>query len=60
VPKGLQINDYVSVIQSVIAGQGIALGWQHLVEGLVAQGVLVRLTDHALTTGDELPRHLAA
>jgi DNA-binding transcriptional LysR family regulator len=35
VPKGLQINDYVLVIQSVIAGQGIALGWQHLVEGLV-------------------------
>ncbi|MBN8630650.1 MAG: LysR family transcriptional regulator [Rhodobacterales bacterium] len=51
VPKGLQINDYVSVIQSVIAGQGIALGWRHLVEGLVAQGVLVRLTDHVLTTG---------
>lgn len=51
VPKGLQINDYVSVIQSVIAGQGIALGWQHLVEGLVAQGVLVRLTGHDLTTG---------
>lgn len=51
VPKGLQINDYVSVIQSVIAGQGIALGWRHLVEGLVRQGVLVRLTDHTLTTG---------
>ncbi|MBL9074087.1 LysR substrate-binding domain-containing protein [Tabrizicola sp.] len=51
VPKGLQINDYVLVVQSVIAGQGIALGWRHLVEGLVDQGVLVRLSDHALTTG---------
>ncbi len=51
VPKGLQINDYVLVVQSVIAGQGIALGWRHLVEGLVEKGVLVRLTDHALTTG---------
>lgn len=51
VPKGLQINDYVLVIQSVIAGQGVALGWRHLVEGLVEKGVLVRLTDHALTTG---------
>ncbi|MFZ1511485.1 MAG: LysR substrate-binding domain-containing protein [Tabrizicola sp.] len=50
VPKGLQINDYVLVVQSVIAGQGIALGWRHLVEGLVSQGVLVRLSDHALTT----------
>jgi len=51
VPKGLQINDYVSVVQSVIAGQGIALGWRHLVDVLVKQGVLVRLTDHVLTTG---------
>ncbi|WP_374394995.1 LysR substrate-binding domain-containing protein [Tabrizicola sp.] len=51
VPKGLQINDYVLVVQSVIAGQGIALGWRHLVEGLVDQGVLVRLSDHALSTG---------
>lgn len=51
VPKGLQINDYVLVLQSVIAGQGIALGWQHLVEGLVEQGVLVRISDHALRTG---------
>lgn len=51
VPKGLQINDYVLVVQSVIAGQGVALGWRHLVQGLVDQGVLVRLGDHALVTG---------
>lgn len=49
-PKGLQINDYVLVLQSVIAGQGVALGWRHLVEGMVEKGVLVRLTDHQLTT----------
>lgn len=53
VPRGLQINDYVLVVQSVIAGQGIALGWRHLVEGLVQKGVLVRLTDHMLATGME-------
>lgn len=51
VPTGLRINDYVLVVQSVLEGQGVALGWQHLVEGMVAKGVLVRLTDHALTTG---------
>jgi DNA-binding transcriptional LysR family regulator len=51
VPKGLQINDYVLVVQSVLEGQGIALGWRHLIEGLVQKGVLVRLTDHVLTTG---------
>lgn len=51
VPKGLRINDYVLVVQSVIEGQGVALGWRHLIEGLVQKGVLVRLTDHALLTG---------
>lgn len=51
VPKGLQVNDYVLVIQAVLEGQGIALGWHHLVDGMVQKGVLVRLTDHAVTTG---------
>lgn len=50
VPKGLQINDYVLVVQSVIEGQGIALGWRHLVDRLVDKGVLVRLTGHVLAT----------
>lgn len=50
-PKGLRINDYVLVIQSVIEGQGVALGWHHLVEGLVRRGVLVRITNHTLVTG---------
>lgn len=53
VPRGLQINDYVLVIQAVIEGQGIALGWRHLVEPLVSKGVLVRLTDHVLATGKQ-------
>lgn len=53
VPKGLQINDYVLVVQAVIEGQGVALGWRHLVEGLVEKGVLVRLTDHVLSTGKD-------
>lgn len=61
VPRGLQINDYVLVVQSVIEGQGVALGWHHLTEGLVAKGVLVRLTGHMLATGKDFhviwPKH---
>lgn len=53
VPRGLQINDYVLVVQSVIEGQGVALGWHHLIDGLVTKGVLVRLTDRALATGKD-------
>ena len=52
-PRGLQISDYVLVVQSVIEGQGVALGWRHLTEGLVAKGVLVRLTGHMLATGKD-------
>lgn len=50
-PGGLQINDYVSVIQSTIEGQGIALGWEHLTGGLIVSGHLMRVTDHVLSTG---------
>ncbi len=49
--RGLQINDYVLVIQAVMEGQGIALGWRHLTDRLVASGLLVRVTDHVLCTG---------
>lgn len=53
VPRGLRINDYVLVIQSVIEGQGCALGWHHLIGGLVQKGVLVRLSDSSLATGHD-------
>jgi DNA-binding transcriptional LysR family regulator len=49
--RGLQINDYVLVIQAVMEGQGIALGWRHLTDRLVASGLLVRVTGHVLRTG---------
>ena len=50
VPKGLQVNDYVLAIQAVLEGQGVALGWRHLVEDMVKRGVLVRVTDYSQTT----------
>jgi DNA-binding transcriptional LysR family regulator len=50
-PKGLQINDYVLVVQSVLAGQGIALGWKHLTDRLVESGLLVKVSDYSLDTG---------
>jgi DNA-binding transcriptional LysR family regulator len=51
VNRGLQINDYVSVIQAVMEGQGVALGWRHLTDGLIASGLLVRVSQHVMTTG---------
>lgn len=49
--RGLLINDYVSVIQAVMEGQGVALGWRHLTDGLVASGLLVRVSHHVMATG---------
>ena len=49
--RPLIINDYVLVIQAVLAGEGIALGWQHLIDAQVKSGVLVPVGDHVLETG---------
>lgn len=50
--RGLAINDYVLVIQAAMEGQGIALGWDHLIRRTVRSGLLARVTGHALVTGD--------
>ncbi|UJW76234.1 LysR substrate-binding domain-containing protein [Rhizobium sp. SL42] len=50
--RRLAINDYVLVVQAVLAGEGIALGWTHLVDRLVKQGQLVEVGGHALLTGN--------
>jgi len=49
--KGLLINDYVLVIQAVLGGQGIALGWTHLTNPMIEQRLLVAASDHVHTTG---------
>lgn len=49
--RGLLINDYVSVIQAALNGQGIALGWRHLVDAMLADGRLVAMSDHEMITG---------
>lgn len=49
--RPLMINDYVLVIQAVLAGEGIALGWQHLIDAQIKSGALVPLGNHVLATG---------
>jgi LysR family transcriptional regulator, glycine cleavage system transcriptional activator len=39
-------NDYVALVHLALAGQGIVLGWDHLVGKLVEQGRLVRPVRH--------------
>lgn len=49
-PRRLTINDYVLVMQAVLAGEGIALGWQHLIEEQLRSGALVAVGGHVLNT----------
>lgn len=49
--RPLTINDYVLVIQAALAGEGVALGWQHLIERQIASGALVPVGGHVFATG---------
>lgn len=49
--RKLVINDYVLVIQAVLAGEGAALGWMHLIQDQLSSGMLVQVTDHVVETG---------
>lgn len=49
--RPLTINDYVLVIQAALAGEGVALGWQHLIQRQVASGALVPVSSHVFETG---------
>lgn len=45
-------NNYMVVLQSALAGQGIALGWRHIVTPLLEQGVMVRPLEETILTGN--------
>ena len=40
--QGPRFNNYTLVIQAALAGQGIALGWQHLIGPMLDAGTLVQ------------------
>ena len=47
---GFRCSFYTEAIYAALNGQGIALGWRRLVEDLLAQNRLVRVTDAAVKT----------
>ncbi len=50
--EGLRLNDYALVLQAAMAGEGIALGWRHICERPVAQGLLREIQPWSWRTGD--------
>jgi len=41
-PGQLRFDNYTLLIQAAIAGQGVAIGWRHLVDPMLEQGLLCR------------------
>jgi LysR family transcriptional regulator, glycine cleavage system transcriptional activator len=56
--RHFRFNDYSIVLQAAREGQGVALGWRHIVEPLLATGALVRPIDLSVTT--DQPIHIVA
>jgi putative choline sulfate-utilization transcription factor len=45
---GLRFDNYTLLVQAAIAGQGVAIGWRHLVDEPIDQGLLCRpIVEHA-------------
>ncbi|MBZ0215594.1 MAG: LysR family transcriptional regulator [Fimbriimonadaceae bacterium] len=49
--SGLRLNEYSLVVQAAIGGQGIALGWTHIVAYALKQGLLIKPLDLQWDTG---------
>lgn len=49
--KRLDFSDYALVLKAALAGDGIALGWEHLVGDLLADGHLVAPVPNTVVTG---------
>ncbi|MCP4327594.1 MAG: LysR family transcriptional regulator [Alphaproteobacteria bacterium] len=47
----LGFDSYANVIQAALDGQGLALGFSHILDGLLSAGALVRPLDAALSKG---------
>lgn len=50
IPGSLRFDNYTLLIQAAIAGQGVAIGWRHLVDELLAQGLLRRIDGRTATS----------
>ncbi len=46
---GLRFNDYALVLQAAMAGEGIAMGWAHITERLIAQKLLTNVAQEFYT-----------
>ncbi|MFW5970349.1 MAG: LysR substrate-binding domain-containing protein [Halofilum sp. (in: g-proteobacteria)] len=48
--RGLRMNNYPMLLEAVVAGRGIALGWRPVIDGLLAAGEIVPAIDALMHT----------
>jgi DNA-binding transcriptional LysR family regulator len=48
--NGLRFNDYALLVQAVLEGAGVALGWAHLLDRQIERGLLMRPVEGLWTT----------
>jgi LysR family glycine cleavage system transcriptional activator len=51
---GLTVSDYNAAIDAALMGQGVALGWEHLVAGKIAEGALQWIGADRIETGQNI------
>lgn len=49
--QGLRLNDYALVLQAVMAGEGISLGWEHVTRRLINAGLLAQINSWTWNSG---------
>jgi DNA-binding transcriptional LysR family regulator len=50
-PQAVAVNHYPQLVQMAILGQGIVLGWRHMIDACLAEGLLVRATQASASHG---------
>jgi len=51
--EGLRLNDYALVLQAAMAGEGVAMGWRHVVDSLIESRLLQPVVADSWITGEE-------
>jgi DNA-binding transcriptional LysR family regulator len=50
-PQAVTINHYPQLVQMAILGQGVVLGWRHMIDACLDEGLLVRATHESASHG---------
>ncbi|MFT5608069.1 MAG: DNA-binding transcriptional LysR family regulator [Pseudoalteromonas tetraodonis] len=50
---GTKLNDYALVVQAAIAGEGIAMGWHHIVSDLIEKQILAIALDQSWSSNND-------